>query len=94
MKQKYLIVIEKAENNYSAFSPDVQGCIATGETLDETIVNIKDTLEFHIEALDEVPEAKGLKHYIDKGIFDNGAIDENYFIAQVELQLPELFKTY
>ncbi|MEJ7677846.1 MAG: type II toxin-antitoxin system HicB family antitoxin [Segetibacter sp.] len=90
MKQKYLVVIEKAENNYSAFSPDVQGCIATGETIEDTIVNMKEALEFHLEALDEVPEAKGLKYYIDKGIFDGTAVEENYFIAQVELRLPAI----
>lgn len=88
MKHKYLVVIEKGENNYSAFSPDVQGCVATGETIEETILNMKEALEFHLEALDEMPKAKGLKYYIDKNIFDDNAIDENYFIAQAELQLP------
>ncbi len=66
MKQKYLVVIEKADNNYSAFSPDVEGCVTTGDTLDETIKNMKEALEFHLEALDEIPEPKGLKQYIDK----------------------------
>ena len=86
MRQKYIVVIEKAENIYSAFPRDVQGCIATSETIEEAIVNMKDAFEFHLEALDEAPEAKGLKYYIDKGIFDDTAIEENYFIAQVELQ--------
>lgn len=92
MKHKYLVVIEKAENNYSAYSPDVPGCVATGETIEETIANIKDALEFHLEALEEVPEAKGLKYYIDYGIFDETETDESYIIAQVELQMSSLFK--
>lgn len=35
LKQKYILVIEKGDSNYSAFSPEVEGCIATGETLEE-----------------------------------------------------------
>lgn len=51
---------------------------------------MKEALEFHIEALDEMPEAKGLTFHIDNGIFDDNVVDENYFIAQVELQLPSV----
>jgi predicted RNase H-like HicB family nuclease len=89
-KQKYIVIIEKGENNYSAFSPDVDGCIATGNTLEETIVCMKDVLEFHLEALEEFPKAKGLKYYIENGAFNEDAIDENYFIAQIEVELPEM----
>jgi len=55
--QKYLVVIEKAENNYSAFSPDVLGCVATGKTIEKTIKNMKDALEFHLEGDEEIPQA-------------------------------------
>ena len=50
MKGKnYLVVIEKAENNYSAFSPDVWGCVATGDTLEQTTLLMKEALQLHIE---------------------------------------------
>ncbi len=35
--EKYLVVIEKAKSNYSAFSPDVWGCVSTGATVEETL---------------------------------------------------------
>lgn len=83
---KYLVVIEKAESNYCAFSPDVSGCITTGDTLEDTIANLKDALGFHLEALDEIPEAKGLKFHIENGMFDEGQVAEDYFITQVEVR--------
>ena len=50
---KYTIVIEKAEDNYSAYCPDLSGCIATGRTEEETIQRMKEAIEFHIEGLRE-----------------------------------------
>ena len=49
----YLIIIEKQENNYSAYCPDVPGCIATGNTIDETRNNFLEALDFHFEGLKE-----------------------------------------
>jgi len=48
---KYTIIIEKAEGNYSAYCPDLPGCIATGSTVEETIQRMKEAIEFHIEGL-------------------------------------------
>jgi len=48
---RYLTVIEKTSTGYSAYSPDVPGCIATGETKDEVERNIKEAIEFHLEGL-------------------------------------------
>jgi predicted RNase H-like HicB family nuclease len=66
--EKYVVVIEKAGNNYSAFSPDVVGCIATGDTIEETIAEMKDALSFHLESLledgAELPLGKGLLHHL------------------------------
>lgn len=50
---KYTIIIEKAEGNYSAYCPDLPGCIATGSTVDETIQRMKEAIEFHIEGVKE-----------------------------------------
>ena len=48
---KYLITIEETKTGYSAYSPDVPGCMATGETKDEVECNIKEAIEFHLEGL-------------------------------------------
>ncbi len=48
---KYLIIIEKAENNYAAYCPDLPGVIATGSTKEETMELMKEAIEFHLEGL-------------------------------------------
>lgn len=53
---QYTIIFEKCENNYSAYVPDLPGCIAVGETLQETRESIAEAIEFHIEALQEAGE--------------------------------------
>ena len=50
---KYLIIIEKTNKNYSAYLPDVPGCIATGKTIEETKKNMKEALDMHLEGLAE-----------------------------------------
>ena len=49
--ENYLIIIEKQKNNYSAYSPDVPGCIATGKTQKEARNKMQEALEFHLEGL-------------------------------------------
>jgi predicted RNase H-like HicB family nuclease len=52
MSSKYLIVIEKApDGSYSAYLPDVPGCVSTGDTLDEVKAMIREALEFHFEGM-------------------------------------------
>ena len=67
--KKYLIIVEKTETGYSAFSPDVPGCGSTGQTKDEVERNIQETIEFHLEGLRlegyEVPEPTTYSSYID-----------------------------
>lgn len=50
---RYAIVIERAEHNYSAYVPDLPGCVATGRTLEETEREIREAIEFHLEGLRE-----------------------------------------
>jgi len=50
---KYLIVIEKTNTGYSAYSPDIDGCVSTGITLDEIKHNMQEAIEFHLEGLQE-----------------------------------------
>ena len=48
---RYAIVIEKAEANYGAYVPDLPGCVATGNTFDETRREIQEAIAFHLEGM-------------------------------------------
>jgi predicted RNase H-like HicB family nuclease len=50
---KYLVIFEVAGNNYSAYVPDLPGCITTGKTLEETEENIKEAIALYIDTLKE-----------------------------------------
>ncbi|HEY6802869.1 MAG TPA: type II toxin-antitoxin system HicB family antitoxin [Pyrinomonadaceae bacterium] len=67
--KKYLIVVEKTETGYSAYSPDVPGCGSTGKTKTEVERNIREALQFHLEGLREegfpLPEPLTYSSYVD-----------------------------
>jgi predicted RNase H-like HicB family nuclease len=67
--KKYLIIVEKTETGYSAYSPDVPGCGSTGQTKEEVESNIQEAIQFHVEGLREegypVPESSTYSSYID-----------------------------
>jgi predicted RNase H-like HicB family nuclease len=48
---RYAIVIEKAEGNYSAYVPELPGCVATGATVTETEAEIREAIAFHLEGM-------------------------------------------
>lgn len=48
---RYIIIIEQAENNYSAYCPDLPGCIAVGDTIEETKANMREAIAFHIQGM-------------------------------------------
>ncbi len=48
---RYPIIIEKSKKNYSAYSPDLPGCVATGATPRETLAGMKSAIKFHLEGL-------------------------------------------
>jgi predicted RNase H-like HicB family nuclease len=66
---QYLIVIEKTETGYSAYSPDLDGCVTTGSTKDEVERNMREAIEFHVEGLRHegynVPPPSSYSTYID-----------------------------
>ena len=68
MMYRFLIVIEKANNNYSAYSPDLPDCVATGATLKDTERNMYDAIEMHVDGLLEdnlpVPESNSFAEYV------------------------------
>jgi predicted RNase H-like HicB family nuclease len=65
---KYAVVIEKANGNYSAYVPDLPGCVATGATLEDVKALIRDAIAFHLEGLQAeglaIPEPTTLCEYI------------------------------
>jgi predicted RNase H-like HicB family nuclease len=65
---RFLVVIEKAESNYSAYSPDLPGCVATGETRDQAAQNMHEAIEMHVLGLLEdelpVPESHSFAEYV------------------------------
>jgi predicted RNase H-like HicB family nuclease len=69
---RYAIVIEKAEDNYSAYVPDLPGCIATGATLEEAESEIREAIIFHLEGLREdglpVPPGHSTVDYVDVAV--------------------------
>ncbi len=90
MNSKFLVVIEKGKNNYSAYSPDVLGCVATGKTVEDTISNMKEVLEFHIGGMLEdgetFPMPKTLNYYIE----NTDEISSDDILAHIEITLPEI----
>ena len=50
---KYVVIIEKGDENLSAYVPDLPGCVSTGRTLDEVLKNIREAVEGHLEVMRE-----------------------------------------
>jgi predicted RNase H-like HicB family nuclease len=48
---KYPVIIERANSNYSAYSPDLPGCVATGHTIKETLLRMREAIKFHVDGL-------------------------------------------
>ena len=66
--RRFLVIVEKATGNYSAYSPDLPGCIATGKTPEEAKQNMQQAVEMHIHGLVEdglpVPEPQAFPDYV------------------------------
>lgn len=66
---RYAIVIEKADNNYAAYVPDLPGCVATGQTLEETEKEIREAIDLHLRGMREdgltIPEPSSSVDYVD-----------------------------
>ena len=67
--RRYAIVIEQAQGNFSAYVPDLPGCVATGDTVEAVESEIRDAIRFHIEGLREdglpVPEPTSIANYVE-----------------------------
>jgi predicted RNase H-like HicB family nuclease len=66
---RYAIVIEKAENNYAAYVPDLPGCVATGQTMEETEKEIREAIDLHLRGMREdglpIPEPSSSVDYVE-----------------------------
>ncbi len=60
--KRYLIIVERTETGYSAYSPDVPGCVATGHSKRATEKNMREAIAFHLEGLQEDQLAIPLPH--------------------------------
>jgi predicted RNase H-like HicB family nuclease len=69
VRRRYAVVIEKAEANYSAYVPDLPGCVATGETVADIEKEIREAIRFHIEGLQTdgiaIPEPTSIAEYVE-----------------------------
>ncbi len=70
---QYLVVVEKADTNYSAYAPDVPGCVATGDTIEETIEQMQKALKMHLEAI----------------MRDREPLPHPYSVLAVNIEVPE-----
>jgi predicted RNase H-like HicB family nuclease len=62
--KRYAVIIERGENNYGAYVPDLPGCVSTGATVEEVERNIREAIDFHLEGMrlvgEPIPEATTL----------------------------------
>ena len=65
---RYAIVIEAAEDNFSAYVPDLPGCVATGNTVEDTERSIREAIEFHLDGLKEGQWRLLTEDEIEKGL--------------------------
>lgn len=74
---RYLIIIEKGEHNYGAYSPDLPGCVAVGDTLEEVERNMQAAIRMHIQGMIEdqepIPTPHSAARYIDIAIPETAA---------------------
>ena len=66
---RYAIVIERAEGNYSAYVPDLPGCVATGDTVEEVERELREAIQFHLDGLRQdglpIPEPSAVCEYVE-----------------------------
>ena len=70
--RRYAIVVERADENYAAYVPDLPGCVATGDTRAEVEAAIKEAIELHLEGLAEdglpIPEPSSQVDYVEVAV--------------------------
>jgi predicted RNase H-like HicB family nuclease len=91
MTREYLIVYEKAADNWSAFSPDIPGCGSVGDTLEDTRTNVREAVELYLSELakagEPIPKAIATSVNIDE--FDPEHKTKQYFVEWLDVALPQ-----
>ena len=68
---QYAVVVEPSENGYGAYVPDLPGCVALGDTVDETLRLVQEAIEIHLDGMREdgerIPEPKTVCEYVVVG---------------------------
>ncbi len=66
---RYVMIIEPGERNYSAYLPDLPGCVATGKTIEEVRQRMREAIELHLEGMREdglpIPQPTSLADYVE-----------------------------
>lgn len=90
MKARFLVILEKGKSNYSAYSPDLPGCIAAGKTVEDTLREMRSAIEFHLEGMlengDKLPKPRSLNAHIR----ETGEISTDDILTSIETELPQL----
>ena len=68
-KYRFLVVVEKGDNNYGAYIPDLPGCITVGDTIEETLQNMQEALSLHLEGMlkdgETIPSLHSTAEYVE-----------------------------
>jgi predicted RNase H-like HicB family nuclease len=66
---RYAVIVEKAESNFSAYVPDLPGCVAAAESQEEVLELIREAIDFHLEGMresgEEVPQPTTIAEYVE-----------------------------
>jgi predicted RNase H-like HicB family nuclease len=69
---RYAVIIEKGTSSYGAYVPDLPGCVAVGETVEEVKILIQEAIDFHLEGMiedgDDIPPPSSFVEYIETKI--------------------------
>ncbi len=88
---QYVIVMQRTDNGYCAYSPDILGCIAAAGSFEATLQLTVEAIEFHFEGImahgEEIPEPKSLQQHLNSGELELSPDD---ILAHVTVAIPEL----
>ena len=91
MTRDYLVVYEKGDTNWSAFSPDIPGCGSLGDTLDDTRANMREAMELYltetVKAGETLPDAAATS--VDFHEFDPDHQTKQYVVEWLSVPLPQ-----
>ncbi len=90
MKAKFLVILEKGGDNFSAYSPDLPGCIATGSSVDQTLAEMRNAIEFHLEGMIENGEKLPVPRTLSSYIKETDEIAPDDILTSIEADIPLL----